>query len=83
MMTKNNGPLMRPRASISPTNKPEEIWYSIRAASRGVAEVAANREDGLVFSSDYYHQIYGKNQPNDDEKQRTADAATGVGPKDD
>jgi lambda family phage portal protein len=45
------------------------------------AEVAANREDGLVFSSDYYHQIYGKNQPNDDEKQRTADAATGVDPK--
>ncbi len=39
MMTKNNGPLMRPRASISPTNKPEESWYSIRAASRGVAEV--------------------------------------------
>lgn len=39
MMTKNNGPLMRPRASISPTNKPEESWYSIRAASRGVVEV--------------------------------------------
>jgi ATP-dependent protease ClpP protease subunit len=39
MMTRNNGPLMRPRASISPTNKPEESWYSIRAASRGVAEV--------------------------------------------
>ena len=39
MMTKNNGPLMRPRASISPTNKPEESWYSIRAASRGIAEV--------------------------------------------
>ena len=39
MMTKNNGPLMRPRASISPTNKPEESWYSISAASRGVAEV--------------------------------------------
>lgn len=50
-------------------------------ASR-LAEVAANREDGLVFSSDYYHQIYGKNQPNDDEKQRAADAASGVGPKD-
>lgn len=39
MMTKNNGPLMRPRASISPTNKPEESWYSISAAVRGVAEV--------------------------------------------
>ncbi|MBX7274389.1 ATP-dependent Clp protease proteolytic subunit [Pseudomonas sp. ERGC3:01] len=39
MMTKNNGPLMRPRASISPTNKPEESWYSISAASRGIAEV--------------------------------------------
>lgn len=46
-------------------------------ASR-TAEVAANRKSGLVFSSDYYHQIYGKNQPNDDEKQRAADAATGV-----
>lgn len=32
-------PLMRPRASISPTNKPDESWYSIRAAARGVAEV--------------------------------------------
>lgn len=42
------------------------------------AELAANRESGLVFSSDYYHQIYGKNQPNDDEKQRAADAAAGV-----
>lgn len=39
MMTKNKGPLMRPRASISPTNKPEESWYSISAATRGVAEV--------------------------------------------
>jgi lambda family phage portal protein len=42
------------------------------------AEIAANRENGLVYSSDYYHQIYGRNQPNDDEKQRAADAATGV-----
>ena len=48
-------------------------------ASR-VSEIAANRENGLVYSSDYYHQIYGKNQPNDDAKQRAADAATGVDP---
>ncbi|CAN7363315.1 phage portal protein [Pseudomonas sp. LjRoot263] len=44
------------------------------------SEIAANRENGLVFSSDFYHQIYGKNQPNDDAKQRTADAATGSDP---
>lgn len=48
-------------------------------ASR-TAEIAANRENGLVFSSDYYHQMYGKNQPNDEAKQRAADAATGVDP---
>jgi lambda family phage portal protein len=44
------------------------------------AEIAANRESELVFSSDFYHQIYGKNQPNDDAKQRAADAATGRDP---
>jgi len=51
-------------------------------ASR-IAEVAANREAGLVFSSDYFHKIYGKNQPNDDEKKRAADAATGLDPSQD
>lgn len=48
-------------------------------ASR-LAEVTANRENGLVFSSDYFHKIYGKNQPNDDQKKRAADAASGLDP---
>lgn len=29
------------------------------------AEVATNREQGLVFSSDYYHSVYGKNRRNE------------------
>ncbi|WP_462402169.1 phage portal protein [Pseudomonas sp. Marseille-QA0332] len=51
-------------------------------ASR-IAEIAANRAAELVLSSDYYHQIYGKNQPdakaNDKDPASTADGSPRVG----
>ncbi|MEW9683314.1 phage portal protein [Pseudomonas sp. TE50-2] len=49
-------------------------------ASR-IAEIAANREAGLVFSSDYYHSTYGARQPNEPtpDKNRPADAAGAAG----
>lgn len=51
------------------------------------AEIKTNREDELVFSSDAYHQFYGKNQANADahanEKPDPADKPTGVGGGDD
>ncbi|MQU22146.1 phage portal protein [Pseudomonas helleri] len=46
------------------------------------AEVQTNRDEGLVFSSDAYHEIYGKTQANeqakDKEKKRAADAPEGI-----
>ena len=33
------------------------------------AEIQTNREKGLVFSSDAYHQYYGKNKP-DEKKEK-------------
>lgn len=39
MNPKVKTPLIQPRAAISQANKPDESWYSLRAASRGVAEV--------------------------------------------
>jgi lambda family phage portal protein len=42
------------------------------------AEIKTNREKGLVFSSDAYHQFYGKNQTDEQTKKRAADAAKGV-----
>lgn len=45
------------------------------------AEVKTNRDAGLVFSSDFYHEIYGKTQSNeqakDKEKKRAADDPEG------
>ena len=32
------------------------------------SEIAANRADDLVFSSDAYHEYYGRNQPNEQTK---------------
>lgn len=32
------------------------------------SEIATNREKGLVFSSDAYHQFYGKNKPDESKK---------------
>ncbi|HGA2318109.1 TPA: phage portal protein [Pseudomonas putida] len=50
-------------------------------ASRA-AEIERNREEGLVFSSDYYHQTYGVKQGNEptntNEKTADVDAATRV-----
>jgi lambda family phage portal protein len=45
-------------------------------ASR-IAEIAANRAAELVLSSDYYHQIYGKNQNDADANKEPAPAADG------
>jgi lambda family phage portal protein len=42
------------------------------------AEIQTNREKGLVFSSDAYHQFYGKNQTDEQKKKQAADAAKGV-----
>lgn len=42
------------------------------------AEIQTNRDKGLVFSSDAYHQYYGKNQPNEQATKSAADAAKGV-----
>lgn len=39
MQTLQKIPLIQPRAAISQANKPEESWYAIRAAARGVAEI--------------------------------------------
>ncbi|WP_122423308.1 phage portal protein [Pseudomonas viridiflava] len=33
-----------------------------------IAEVETNREEGLVFSSDAFHEMYGKNQPDEKTK---------------
>lgn len=41
------------------------------------AEIAANRADDLVFSSDAYHEYYGRNQPN--EQTKKAPKAAGPG----
>lgn len=41
------------------------------------AEIKTNREKGLVFSSDAYHQFYGKNQTDEQTKKAAADAAKG------
>lgn len=50
-------------------------------ASR-TAEIQRNREHGLVFSSDYYHQTYGVKQGNEptdaNEKPTDVDASTRV-----
>lgn len=50
------------------------------------AEIQANREAGLVFSSDYYHQTYGAKQPNEPtpnkDRPGDADGAAGVGSDD-
>lgn len=46
------------------------------------AEIKNNREKGLVFSSDAYHQFYGKNQTDEQKKKQAADAAKGVGSDD-
>ena len=43
------------------------------------AEIKTNREKGLVYSSDAYHQFYGKNQTNEQTDKNAADAAKGVG----
>lgn len=43
-----------------------------------IAEVEANRAAGMVFTSDAYHQFYGKNQANEQAGKPAADAATGV-----
>lgn len=47
-----------------------------------IAEVQTNRDAGLVFSSDFYHEIYGKTQANeqakDKEKKRAADDPEGL-----
>ena len=42
------------------------------------AEIEANREQGLVFSSDAYHLYYGKNQANEAEKKPDDDDPEGV-----
>ena len=42
------------------------------------AEIKTNRDKGLVFSSDAYHQFYGKNQTDEQKKRQAADAAKGV-----
>ncbi|MFJ7111299.1 phage portal protein [Pseudomonas sp. NPDC098740] len=46
------------------------------------AEIQTNRDDGLVFSSDFYHEIYGKTQANEQaktkEKKPAADETGGV-----
>lgn len=47
------------------------------------AEIKANREKGLVFSSDAYHKFYGKNQTNEQPQKPAADAAKGVSGDDD
>lgn len=49
-------------------------------ASR-TAEIKENREAGLVFSSDFYHQTYGVTQANEstDDKDRLADADAAAG----
>lgn len=39
MQTLQKIPLIQPRAAISQANKPEDSWYTIRAAARGEAEV--------------------------------------------
>lgn len=41
MMTKNNGPLMRPQGSAPKTNEPGggESWYQLRAAARGEVDL--------------------------------------------
>ena len=41
MMTKNNGPLMRPLGSAPRTNEPDDgqSWYQLRAAARGVVDL--------------------------------------------
>ena len=39
MQTLRKIPLIQPRAAISQANKPEDSWYTIRAAARGVAEI--------------------------------------------
>lgn len=41
-----------------------------------LAEIETNRENGLVYSSDAYHQFYGKNETNDPAK-KSASAADG------
>lgn len=47
MSKRKNEPLMRPRASITPTNKPGESWYSLQAAAqRGAVDVMLYDEIG-------------------------------------
>ncbi|MNG19849.1 hypothetical protein D3C84_1040550 [compost metagenome] len=44
------------------------------------SEIQTNREKGLVFSSDFYHEIYGKTPTNEQPKKPASDDATGVDP---
>lgn len=43
-----------------------------------IAEILANRAAGLVYSSDAFHQFYGKNQTNEPAEKTAADAAKGL-----
>jgi lambda family phage portal protein len=43
-----------------------------------MSEISTNRRDGLVYSSDAFHQFYGKNAANEQTKPPAADAAKGV-----
>lgn len=42
------------------------------------SEIAANRADELVFSSDAYHEYYGRNQPNEQTKKAPKAAGPGA-----